>query len=140
MPIHKMSLEGEIFTTRSVGYMDNSDGKMWANALRNHAADYRFPVPVVIDMVEVDRLCPTIPRVIQEALKNGDTSAVGIVISDSMASQNARAISKLSEIPGVRVFATAEDAHRFVLTRPAAISKGGWNTMTVTAFSFAGSF
>jgi hypothetical protein len=140
MPIHKMSLEGDVFVTRAVGYMDNLDGKMWANALHNHADTHMFPIAAIIDMVEVNRLCPTVTKVINETIKASSIRGIGIVISDMMVSQNARMIDKLSEIPGVRIFATHADAERFAISRlnaPAAFGRGG---VTVNAFSFAAAF
>jgi hypothetical protein len=135
-----MSLEGEVFFTRAVGYMDNLDGKMWANALHNHAETRLLPIAAIIDMVEVNRLCPTVTKTINEIIKTASIRAVGIVISDSMISQNARMIDKLGEIPGVRIFATYEDAERFASARLSAPAPARGGMATVSAFSFAGAF
>lgn len=135
-----MSLEGDVFFTRAVGYMDNLDGKMWANALQNHAETRLLPIAAIIDMVEVNRLCPTVTRTISEIVKSTSIRAVGIVISDVMISQNARVIDKLGEIPGVRIFATYEDAERFTTARLSAPAPMRGGVATVSAFSFAGTF
>lgn len=114
MPIHRMYLEADVFVAKTVGYLDNLDAKMWANALRNHADTSVHPLNAVVDMVEVSRLCPTVIKILSELIKTQSTDKIGIVISESMASQNARVIDKLGEINGIRIFATYEDAYRFV--------------------------
>jgi hypothetical protein len=139
MPIHKMTLEGDVFVARAVGYLDNMDAKLWANALQNHAGNSLLPIAAVMDMVEVNRLCPTVTKIFSEISRNPNMRAVAIVISDSMASQNARVIDKLGEIPGVRVFPTHEEANRFArsrLTAPAVVGSG-WGAATVSSFAFA---
>ncbi|MBC8170442.1 MAG: hypothetical protein H7X77_02175, partial [Anaerolineae bacterium] len=88
----------------------------------------------------VNRLCPTVTKTINEIIKASSIRAVGIVISDSMVSQNARMIDKLGEIPGVRIFATYEDAERFTAARLSAPAPARGGMATVNAFSFAGAF
>jgi hypothetical protein len=136
-----MTLESDLFVAKAVGYLDNTDLKLWSNALNNHASGNLFPIAAVVDMVEVNRLCPTVSKIIAEVVKNPNMRGVAVVISDSMMSQNARIIDKLGDIPGVRVFPTQEEAYRFAkarLSAPAVVgSRGG---MTVTSFAFAGSY
>jgi hypothetical protein len=138
MPIHKMTLEGNTFIAKAVGYFDNMELRLWANALNNHADT---PVAAVLDMVEVSRLCPTVTKIFIEAFKNPNMKAITIVMSDSMASQNMRVIDKLGEISGVRIFSTLEEAQRFTKARLTAPPvKAGWNGATVSSFAFTGSY
>jgi hypothetical protein len=138
MPIHKMTFEGNTFNAKAVGYFDNMELRLWANALNNHA---NTPIVAVLDMVEVSRLCPTVTKIFTEAFKNPNMRGIALVISDSMASQNMRVIDKLGEISGLRVFMTDEEAHRFASARLSALSvKAGWNGATVSSFAFLGSY
>ncbi len=113
MPIHKMNFEGGVFFAKQVGYIDNVDVRMWANALGNHAGEAGMPVVAVVDMREVDRLCPTVLKVFTSILKIGNLRGVALVTSDMMASRNARVIEKLAQLPSVLVFSTLDDARRY---------------------------
>lgn len=141
MPIHRMTFEDQCFTAKAVGYFDNTELRLWANALNNHAESQSLPIVAVVDMVEVNRLCPTVTKIFTEAFKNPKMKGIALVMSDSMASQNMRVIDKLSDIPGVRVFATQEEAQRFARSRLSTPTvKAGWGGATVSAFAFAGSY
>ena len=113
MPIHKMNFEGGVFFAKQVGYIDNVDVRMWANALGNHAGEAGMPVVAVVDMREVDRLCPTVLKVFSGILKIGNLRGVALVTSDMMASRNARVIEKLAQLPSVLVFSTLDDARQY---------------------------
>lgn len=117
MPIHKMNLDDGVFFAKQVGYIDHVDARMWANALKNHARNSDIPIMAVVDMTEVDRLCPTAIKEFSASLQAGNVLGVLLVTGDSMASRNARVLSKLDELNGVRVFPTLDEARRFASTR-----------------------
>ena len=113
MPIHRMALEDHVFVTRQVGYVDHVDNRMWSNALSNYANSSDSPLMALLDVTDVDRLCPTILKVVNSIITNGNVLGIAIVTGDLMASRNANILSKLSQLPNVRVFSTYEDALRF---------------------------
>lgn len=117
MPIHKMHYEEGVFSAKTVGYLDNVDGRMWSNALKNYAKNDMLSMVAVIDMVEVNRICPTVIKAVAEGVRISNLNAIAIIMDSSMASQNARMIEKLTELPNVRVFYSYEDARRYVRSR-----------------------
>lgn len=122
MPIHQMNYENGVFFAKQVGYLDNVDVRMWANALSNHAQDASTPVVAVVDMVEVNRICSTMPRIITDLLTAARIRGVVLVIGDSASSQTTRIISKLSDLGRVCVFPTFDEARRFAGSK---LEKGG---------------
>ncbi|GAB4522562.1 MAG: hypothetical protein OHK0046_35250 [Anaerolineae bacterium] len=114
MPIHKMTLEDGIFFSKQVGYIDNVDIRMWANALTNYANSSDRPIMALVDLIEVERLCPSILKVLGKVLLTADLFGVVMVVSDQMASRNASVLGKLSELDNVRIFDNLEEAQRFV--------------------------
>src|SRR5690606_27115527 len=112
MPIHRMNFENGIFAAKQVGYFDNLDGRMWANALHTHAKNDLLPLVAVVDIVEVSRICPTLVKTLTEVSKLPNLNGIAFILDPSMTSQHARIIEKLSEIPNLRFFQSSEDAYR----------------------------
>jgi hypothetical protein len=117
MPIHNMNYEAGIFFTKQVGYVDDVDIRMWHNALNKYAKIGDTPVMAIIDMREIDRLCPTSTKVLSGALALPNVLGIAIVTSDVMCSRNARVFGTLNEQKGVRIFATTDDAYTFAQSR-----------------------
>lgn len=136
MPIHKMSLDDGVFFAKQVGYIDHVDARMWANALKNHAKTSDSPIMAVVDMTEVDRLCPTAIKEFTSSLQAVNILGVLLVTGDSMASRNSRVLGKLNELNGVRVFPTLDEARRFANTRvrPTVGAYVARSVMAYTAF------
>jgi len=116
MPIHRMTLEEGVFNAKAVGYFDSVDGRMWANALRNQARGGQALVAVV-DIVEVNRICPTILKAVAEVTRLTNFNGLALVIDPSRCSQITRVLDKLGELPDVRVFFSHEDAERYARGR-----------------------
>jgi len=114
MPIHKMNFSGNVFYAKQVGYIDAVDARMWASALAKYAKQSDSTIMSVVDMTEVDRLCPTVIKVLQKALMNGNVGGVVLVTSDMMASRNASVMGKMGKLDHVRVFSTVDDANSYV--------------------------
>jgi hypothetical protein len=142
MPIHKMSCDDGIFSAKTVGYVDNVDGRMWSNALKNYAKIDMYVLSAVIDMVEVNRICPTVIKAIAEAARIPNIGAIALVIDSSMSSQNARAVEKLADLPNVRVFFSFEEARRYANSRlTASVGSSAFAGMSMTrAFSYGYAF
>lgn len=142
MPIHKMNYDDGIFSAKTVGYVDNVDGRMWSNALRNYAKNDMYVLSAVIDMVEVNRICPTVIKAIAEAARIPNIGAIAIVIDSSMSSQNVRVIEKLADLSNVRVFFSFEDARRYAGSRlTASVGSSAFAGMSVArAFSYSYAF
>lgn len=137
MPIHKMSYEDGVFIAKAVGYFDNVDGRMWATALRNHAKNDYLPLAAVIDIAEVNRICPTVIKTITDSMRISNFSGIGLVVDSSMASINARALEKLIELPNVRIFYTREEAYRYARNRlNSGIGSAYAATYRAMAFAF----
>lgn len=112
MPIHKMNFEGGVFYAKQVGYVDNVDARMWANALSNYAQKAAGQVTAIVDMTEVERFCPTVVKIFNDLAANvPNLVSVGLTTSDQMASRNAKIIDKLSGIPNIRFFSSMDAAH-----------------------------
>lgn len=137
MPLHKMSLEGDVFFAKAVGYLDNMDGRMWANALQNHVGGHLLPMAAIIDMIEVDRICPTVTKIVAESIKLSNLRGIAIVVNPTMASQNTRVIDKLSEMSGVSMFSSMEDARRYANNRLTLLIGSSLQGATFTAFAMS---
>lgn len=120
MPIHKMNFEGGVFFAKQVGYIDNVDVRVWANALENYASEVNAPIAALVDMREVDRLCPSVLKIFARIVKIGNLCGVALVTSDTLVSRNARVIEKLSQLPGVLIFSGVSDAQQYAsrMVRP----------------------
>ncbi len=84
VPIHKMSFDDGMFFARQVGYIDYVDARMWANALGNHAENSGEPIMAVVDMLEVDRLCPTVIEVFETVLDKANVLGIVLVTGASI--------------------------------------------------------
>jgi hypothetical protein len=109
-----MQFEDGVFSARPVGYFDNMDMRMWVNTLNKYAGKYHGPVVAVMDIREVDRMCPTILKLLAGVMTTDNLNGVAVVAGNLMASQNARVLGKISELKGVRVFSSMDDAQRYV--------------------------
>jgi len=114
MPIHKMNFDGGIFYAKQVGYIDNVDARMWSSAVGKYAKGADAPIMAVVDMTEVDRLCPTVIKTLQKTLNDGNLIGIVLITSDMMASRNARVMGKMGALDHVRVFSSFDDAHAYV--------------------------
>jgi hypothetical protein len=138
MPIHRMTIEDGVFAAKTVGYFDSVDGRMWANALRNQARGAAQPMVAVLDITEVNRLCPTIIKTVADVTRLPNFNGLAVVMDPSRCSQLCRVLDKLSELPEVRVFYTQDDAYRYARSR-LNWALGSAYAMTYTrtpAFSF----
>jgi len=117
MPIHRMNLENGVFSARQVGYFDHVDARMWANALSNYADTSDSPLMAVMDVSEVDRICPTTMKVFSSLASNGNLVGIALVTGSAMVSRNAKMLEKLATLAGVRVFTTYEEAMRHAKTQ-----------------------
>lgn len=125
MPIHKMSCEDGVFTAKTVGYFDSVDGRMWANALRNYAKNDLTPLVAIVDMSEVNRICPTVIKAIVEAARTPNLQAIAVVLDTSMASQNARLLDKLMDVANLRVYYSRDEAQKYLRYKLNAPLGGG---------------
>jgi hypothetical protein len=89
---------------------------MWANALRNQARGGQ-PLVAVVDIVEVNRICPTILKTVADVTRLANFNGLAVVIDPSRCSQLTRVLDKLGELPDVRVFFSHEDAQRYARSR-----------------------
>ncbi|TVR21651.1 MAG: hypothetical protein EA396_07965 [Anaerolineaceae bacterium] len=112
-----MNYESGVFYSKQVGYVDNVDARMWHSALRKHTKTAESPLVAVVDMQQIDRLCPTVVQVFSAALALPDMLGVIIISDQVMGSRNERVMSKLSALPGVRVFSSAESAMAYARTQ-----------------------
>lgn len=117
MPIHSMNYESGVFYSKQVGYVDNVDARMWHSALRKHVKTHEAPMMAVVDMQQIDRLCPTVVQVFSAALALPDMLGIVIVSDQAMGSRNERVMSKLSALSGVRVFSSMDSAMAYVRTQ-----------------------
>lgn len=113
MPIHTMNFDNSTFFAIPVGYFDNVDGRMWANALKNHAKKSPTPVVAVLDTSNVERMCSTLPKVFINALAYDNVLAIAIATSENMCSRHARVLNKLADVRDLRIFMSLTDAESF---------------------------
>jgi len=112
MPIHKMNYEDGVFYTQTTGYFDNVDARMWLKAFQNYAAASDSPIIGVIDVRDAERLCSTIPKLLNDVLPHGNI--LNLVVT--MGGSQSRTLDKIVQMNKVKVVFTAEDAHRFAQT------------------------
>lgn len=105
MPIHRMHVENGIFVTKTVGDFDNMDARTWANALRKNDTS-----SAIVDMTEVSRICPTVPKLFADANRLPNLRTIAVIVNPNMSSQNQRIVAQLLEQSHVRVFTNADDA------------------------------
>jgi hypothetical protein len=125
MPIHKMQFEDGVFAAKSVGYLDNVDARMWANALRTHAENSPFPITAVLDILEVSRICPTVTQILTTALNNPNVRMVVLATGTSISAQKAKIIDQLCQLQSLRIAADVEDARRLAGVQRVALAKVG---------------
>lgn len=113
MPIHKMNFDSGVFHAVKVGYTDNVDARMWANALKKHAQSSDFPIVALVDMTGVDRLCQTVVKIYEKISQHPNVLSISIVISDVVVSRNSKIIDKLNSLPNVRLFTDMNVAINF---------------------------
>ena len=113
MPIHEMSFDEGIFLTKQVGYVDHADIRMWANALGNYARNSDVAIMAVVDMLDVDRLCPTMIDVCAALLNTTHVLGLVVVTNAAMTPRNARLLGELKALPGVCLFSTLDKAITF---------------------------
>ena len=110
MPIHKMNFSDGVFYASKVGYTDAVDGKMWANALKKYASKSDFPITALVDLTQVDRLCPTLIKVYAKIMEEPNVHCIAIIINDAVLRRNGKVIDKLDAIPGVKAFTDVDIA------------------------------
>jgi hypothetical protein len=137
MAIEQMSFNDGIFFSKQVGYVDYVDVRLWFNALNNHACNSGLSIVVVVDMLDVDRLCPTITDALELARNNPNLLGVAMVTADSMISRNARVLDELKALPGVRLFSSVEKALQYAQSQlhPTIVPYSNSNMMTFSAIS-----
>lgn len=117
MPIHTMHVDNAVFYARQVGYVDNVDIRMWANALKKYTGSSEVPMMAVIDLTDADRLCPTAIKILSSCVVNGNLLGVAIAAGDTMASRNAAVLEKIGKIANIRIFPTLDQANRYADTQ-----------------------
>jgi anti-anti-sigma regulatory factor len=110
MPIHAMSFDEGVFFTKQVGYIDHVDASTWVDALSTCAQKSEGPVIAVVEMLEVDRISPTITDVCAIVLDNTNVLGIAVVTSVSMTPRNAPVLDELKALAGVRLFSTEDKA------------------------------
>lgn len=136
MPIHNMNFEDGVFFAKQVGYVDDVDARMWMNAFKKYANANTSPIVALVDMREVDRLCPTVLRVFNALQGMDNVMGVALIASEQMNSRNAQVMSKLSAVPSLRVFSTLDEGHSFARMRLNP-SVGGYSMAGTYAFAMA---
>lgn len=136
MPIHTMQNRDGVFFAKQVGYVDRVDARMWANALQTYATASDFPIVALVDMSEVDRLCPTTIKIFSNVLAAYNVQGVMLVAGDHLVSRNANVINKLAEIPGLRIFPNLRDALHFAQSRLQP-NFGAYTTYSIAAAGLA---
>lgn len=117
MPIHNMSFDDGVFFARQVGYVDQVDGRMWGSALKKWSKTSDTPIVAIVDMQDVERLCPTLVKAFSNVLASGNIVGIAVITSDLMTSRNDRVLSKLDNLDGVRVFSAVGDGYTFARMR-----------------------
>lgn len=140
MPIHTMNFTDRVFYAKPVGYWDNVDGRMWANAFKNHAKSSTAPIVGIVDIEQVDRVCSTIPKLLSELLvMNPDILSLVFITGENISSQNARVLDKIYRIDRVKMVTTLSEAQTYAM-RNLAPSFGAWTAHSVaysTAYQYA---
>ncbi len=136
MPIHNMNFEGGVFFAKQVGYVDDVDARMWMSALKKYANASHSPIVALVDMREVDRLCPTVLRIFTAIQDMGNVIGIALIASEQMNSRNAQVMSKLSVMGGLRVFSTLDEGRSFARMRLNP-TVGGYSSAAVLRFSYA---
>lgn len=136
MPIHKMTREDGVFYSKQVGYIDNVDVRMWANALGNYAKTSDRSVIALLDLTEADRLCPTVVKTFPKILQTTELVGITIIVADQMASRNATVLNKLSDMANVRIFNDPDAARQFSIAQLNP-TFGLYNMQSVSVFAAA---
>lgn len=135
MPIHTMNFNDGVFFTKTVGYVDNVDGRMWGKALKQHARTSEFPIVAVMDLTGADRLCSTLPRVLADVINEGNLAGVVLVVSGTLTSQQMRVFEKISRLDRVRAFDHIDEANGYAAS---LLNPGfGISSLHASAFSVA---
>lgn len=116
MPIHNMNYDSGIFFAKQVGYVDHVDIRMWHNALNKYASASDTSTVAVIDMRQIDRLCPTVTKIFTTALAIPNVVGIALIVSDAMYSRNDRVFKSLSELSGIRIFSNLDEGQTFAHT------------------------
>ena len=136
MPIHTMNFTDRVFYAKPVGYWDNVDGRMWANAFKTHMKASTAPIVGMVDIEQVDRICSTIPKLLGELLlMNPDIIGLVFVTGQNISSQNSRALDKIYQLDRVKMVTTVSEAQAFAM-RNLTPSFGAWTSQSV-AYSTA---
>jgi len=117
MPIHRMSFDDGVFFAKQVGYVDHVDVRMWANALRHRAQNNDMPIMAVIDILDADRLCPTMITTFQVALEAANVLGIALVAGDPMTPRDSQILGQLKTSRHVRVFSSLDKAMNFARSR-----------------------
>jgi hypothetical protein len=135
MAIEQMSFNDGVFFSKQVGYVDHVDVRLWFNALNNHACNSGLSIVVVVDMLDVDRLCPTIIDALELARTNPNLLGIAMVTADSMTSRNALVLEELKKMPDVRLFSSVEKALNYAQSQlhPTIVPYSNSNMMTFVA-------
>lgn len=136
MPIHKMQFDDGVFYAKQVGYFDNVDARMWVSALKKYAANSPVPVVAVTDITEVDRLCPTVLKLLSDVLNTPNVSSIAIATGTCSTSQTTRVLRQLSELNGVRVFCSIDEARRYAAAKLRS-SAGLWLPTDAATYAHA---
>jgi anti-anti-sigma regulatory factor len=142
MPIHKMQFQDGVFYAKQVGYVDDTDFRMWLTALRKYAKNSDQPIMAVMDISEVDRMAATAPKLLADALSSANVRGLAIAAGGLMSSQMSRVMGAIGEMNGVRVFNAVDDARRYVEGRLAQSAKSGgaWVSYRLATYHYAYSY
>jgi hypothetical protein len=126
-----------IFFSKQVGYVDHVDARTWVDTLVTCVRNKDTSVIAVVDMLTVDRLCPTVVVVCKVALDQGNVLGIVVVTNISMTPRNARVLDELKALSGVRLFSTVEKALQYAQSQlhPTIAPYSNSSMMTFSAIS-----
>jgi len=136
MPINTMNFKDGVFYAEPVGYFDNVDGRMWANALKNYATKHPAPIVAIVDIHHVDRMCSTLAKILSTISQHENVLAIAITTGETMSSRHDRILQKLTDISNLRVFTRLSDAEHYVMSQMNPMF-GAYTSQSVMVYQFA---
>ena len=91
-----MTIDGSVFFARMTGYVDRVDASTWADMLVTCAQNRDVSIMAVVDMLEVDRLCPTMVQMCEITLDQANVLGLVVVTGAAMTPRNARVLDELN--------------------------------------------
>lgn len=135
MPIHKMSFEDGVFFTKLVGYANHIDARRWFKALDACNMNNDAAIVAVVDMLDVDRISPTLADLCEIALADQNILNIAIIINNTMTVHNPQIIETLKSLSGVHFFSSSQMAMTFARSQvcPTIFPYSGQTMMNLAA-------